>query len=150
MLRLKKWHRLQSVDLDPRNIRTDLSPSYFALAQKKKWARTHRTRPPRFEQAENYTESKQHKQGAGMARIWRDFDASSLVWRAGVGLLAAQPPSFVFTISLTVRPSALRPASRACAAFITAPISRIEVAPVSSMASSIACSISPLAAACGR
>src|SRR5882762_6742351 len=75
MLRLKKWHRLQSVDLDPRNLRTDLSPSYFALAQKKKWARTHRTRPPRFEQAENYTESKQHKQGAGTARIWRDFKA---------------------------------------------------------------------------
>src|SRR5438128_2441404 len=75
MLRLKKWHRLQSVDLDSRNVRTDSSPSYFTLAQKKKWARTHRTRPPRFEQAENYTESKQHKQGAGKARIWCDFEA---------------------------------------------------------------------------
>jgi hypothetical protein len=33
-----------------------------ALAQKKKWALTHRTRPPCFEQAVNYTERVSEKQ----------------------------------------------------------------------------------------
>ena len=41
--------------------------------------------------------------------------------------------SFDLTASLTARPSALRPARRAIAAFITAPISFIEVAPVSAI-----------------
>ena len=37
----------------------------MALTQKKKWARTHRMKPPRFEQAEDYTESVQENQAGG-------------------------------------------------------------------------------------
>lgn len=51
-------------------------------------------------------------------------------------------PSFVFTASLTVRPSAFLPARAACTAFITFPISCMDAAPVSAMAAATACSIS--------
>ena len=51
-------------------------------------------------------------------------------------------PSFAFTISLTVRPSAFLPASAACAAFITFPMSFIDAAPVSAIAALTTCSIS--------
>jgi len=43
------------------------------FAQKKKWARTHRTRPPRFEQAVNYTERKLGKQVAVFGCSARHF-----------------------------------------------------------------------------
>src|SRR5437870_1070834 len=58
--------------------------------------------------------------------------------------------NFSFTIWLTRDPSALFPARRARAAFITFPISFIEAAPVSCTASSIALRISSSEAAAGR
>ena len=58
------------------------------------------------------------------------------------GDLEIQPPSLLLTVSLTIRPSAFLPARRVIAAFITAPMSFIEVAPVSLIASLTACSIS--------
>src|SRR6266508_4100342 len=60
------------------------------------------------------------------------------------------PLSLAFTNSLTSRPSAFLPARLAWAAFITFPISFIEVAPVSASAASIACSIASREAACGK
>src|SRR5215204_437294 len=74
--------------------------------------------------------------------------------RARQGVFNRPPPAaycnLALTTSLTVRPSALRPARRACAAFITAPISFIVEAPVSAIASATACSISSRGAARGR
>jgi len=45
------------------------------LAQKKKWARTHRTIPPRFDQAVNYTERQGEKQTA-RKRVLHDEKAA--------------------------------------------------------------------------
>jgi hypothetical protein len=59
-------------------------------------------------------------------------------------------PSFTFTVSLMVRPSAFLPTSAACAAFITFPMSFIDAAPVSLIAALTALSISFWEAACGR
>ncbi len=58
------------------------------------------------------------------------------------GACQIQPLSLLFTVSLTIRPSALLPARLVIAAFITAPRSFIEVALVSLIASLTACSIS--------
>src|SRR5687767_132598 len=53
-----------------------------------------------------------------------------------------QSPSLALTTSLTVLPSAFLPASAACAAFMTLPMSFIEEAPVSLIAAATAASIS--------
>src|SRR5882724_1852030 len=64
--------------------------------------------------------------------------------------LQIYPASFFLTVSLTVFPSAFLPASFTITLFITAPISFIDVAPVSVIASVTACSISASDAACGK
>src|SRR2546423_11880380 len=58
--------------------------------------------------------------------------------------------SFFLTVSLTARPSAFLPARSGMTAFITAPISFTEAAPVSAIAAATALSISSCEAACGR
>jgi len=46
-----------------------LSTSKKPVAQNKKWARTHRTRPPRSEQAVNYTERQVGKQVDDLSQV---------------------------------------------------------------------------------
>jgi hypothetical protein len=60
------------------------------------------------------------------------------------------PERLFFTASLTRRPSADLPARELCTAFITAPISFMDEAPVSAIAWRTAASISAPVAACGR
>ena len=62
----------------------------------------------------------------------------------------ADADSFAFTVSLTIFPSALFPASLAIAAFITPPMSFIDDAPVSAIAAATAWSISSCEADCGK
>src|SRR5437764_19734 len=50
----------------------------IALAQKKKWARTHRTRPPRSEQAKNYTGRMWEKQAGDRQKIVPDYATTCL------------------------------------------------------------------------
>src|SRR5437764_8659921 len=115
-----------------------MSPSE-GFVQKKKWARTHRTRPRAFEQAMNYTERATIKQPP--KRRHKEAQKAQNQRRSFV-LLCGYEFNFALTTSLTVRPSAFLPASAACAAFITLPMSFIEFAPVSVIAAITACSIS--------
>src|SRR5438552_1911491 len=97
-------------------------------AQKKKWAKTHRTTP-----SEDPRRKWIIRKGLGRGKRGMGF-----------GLLtapngrASQELSFAFTASLTIFPSAFLPASLAIVAFITPPISFIEAAPVSAIAAATA------------
>src|SRR5690348_8812532 len=107
--------------------------------QKKKWARTHRTKPRAFEQAVNYTE-----------RVFRRQPARTGRFCASLWLNSQAALNFVFTASAMALPSAFLPASAVWAAFITRPMSLMEVAPVSAIVAATTASISSREAACGK
>ena len=71
-----------------------------------------------------------------------------MIW--ALSSFIAYHDNFDLTKSLTMRPSAAFPARRANVAFMTAPISFIVEAPVSTTAAATASSISAGVAACGR